>query len=378
MSRSSLAPPEDLKQALRQILEHPVRTLIPPWSWKAAVFNAVLRALTFFATNLRSGRWEATKAMLVEAVFAVFAGGPVGALSQQLRRAKPLWATAFLVWAGLPGIMIVAQFVLHRFVRTPHLGTGLITSFCLAAGASSFSWYAMRHGAMLGGNEETTIAHDLRMLPGLFLNFLLAAPAKSWDSVSRYKRARRNRTSTQAHRPVHLPGSRRRRTLPAAHKPYIHAWLHILLQKLHLEGWLTLKASQKRVADHGTIHGKYAGPMQDEKAIVLLEEVGDGHDGTGKVPRFTPILHQVILRYFQSRRGSTCALLPVQEISVLNARSMLAADQLGEDPCIFAKYRHFPGQPGSKLASEVMGSDGEMDEVPKDPHQYHAGIGRAC
>jgi hypothetical protein len=92
--------PEDLTQALKQMLRSPVKTLVPPWSWKAAAFSAVLRSAAFFVTNIHSGRWQATKAMLVEAVFAVFAGGLIGAISQQLRRAKPLWATAVLVWVG--------------------------------------------------------------------------------------------------------------------------------------------------------------------------------------------------------------------------------------------------------------------------------------
>lgn len=77
--------------------------------------------------------------MLVEPVFAIFAGGLIGAASQQLRRAKPLLATALLVWAGLPGLMILAQMAVHRMAGTPHLSGGLVASFCLAAVASAFS-----------------------------------------------------------------------------------------------------------------------------------------------------------------------------------------------------------------------------------------------
>ena len=114
--------------------------------------------------------------MLVEALFAICASGLMGAISQQLRRAKPLWATAILVWAGLPGLMILAQIGIHHLARTPHLSGGLVASFCLAATASAFSWYAMRHGAMLGGVDETTFAHDVEVLPRISLSFLLALP----------------------------------------------------------------------------------------------------------------------------------------------------------------------------------------------------------
>src|SRR6202789_3914233 len=115
------APPKDLRQALKQMVRSPVRTLVPAWSWKAAAFSAVLRSAAFFVSNIQSGRWQATKAMLVEAVFAIFAGGLIGAISQQLRRAKPLWDTALLVWAGLPGLMVLAQMAVHRIAGTPHL-----------------------------------------------------------------------------------------------------------------------------------------------------------------------------------------------------------------------------------------------------------------
>ena len=89
--------PVNLRQTLRDIVREPFRTLVPPWSWKAAAFAASMRGAAFFATNLQAGRGEATKALVVEAVFAIFAGGLIGAISQHLRNAEPLWATAAVV-----------------------------------------------------------------------------------------------------------------------------------------------------------------------------------------------------------------------------------------------------------------------------------------
>ena len=176
MQSTPSSPPERLGQALQAMFASPLRTLVPPWSWKAAVLTAVLRALSFFATNLRSGWREATKALLVEALFAVFAGGMIGAVSQYLRKAKPLWATALLVWAGLPGLMLLAQAGVHRMARTPHLSGGLVMSFGLSAVAAAFTWFAMRRGALLGGVDETTVGDDLRALPGISVDFVLALP----------------------------------------------------------------------------------------------------------------------------------------------------------------------------------------------------------
>lgn len=147
---------------------------MPPWSWKAAACTATVRALAFFASNLRAGRQQATKAMVVEALFAVVAGGLIGAVSQYLRRAKPLWATALLLCIALPGVMILAQAGVHHIARTQHQSGGLMVSFFLAGLAASYTWYAMRHGAMLGGVDQTTVGHDLKTLPRLTVNFLLA------------------------------------------------------------------------------------------------------------------------------------------------------------------------------------------------------------
>ncbi len=176
MQSTTSSPPQELGQAVRGMLAHPFRTLVPPWSWKAAAICAVFRAVPFFATNLRSGEGPATKALIVEAIFAVFAGGLIGAMSQYLRKAEPLWATALLVWAGLPGVMLLAQVGVHRLAGTPRLSGGVVASFCLSAVASAFTWYAMRHGAMLGGVDQTSVAHDLKSLPGISLDFVLALP----------------------------------------------------------------------------------------------------------------------------------------------------------------------------------------------------------
>jgi peptidoglycan/LPS O-acetylase OafA/YrhL len=166
----------NLRSALQEMLRHPVRTLVPPWSWKAAALTAFVRAAAFFATNLRSGQGQAIKAFLVEGVFALFAGGLIGAISQQLRRTEPRWATSALVCVGLPGIMLLAQSIVHHFAHTPHLSGGLNLAFFLAVLSAAFTLYAMRQGAMLGGSDATTVHHDLQALPKIVLGFILIIP----------------------------------------------------------------------------------------------------------------------------------------------------------------------------------------------------------
>jgi hypothetical protein len=171
---------DELGRVLLQMVRHPVRTLGPCWSWKAATMSAAFRAATFFATNLRAGRHKAIQAMVVEMGFAIFAAGLLGAASQRLRHATPLWATGMVVWLLMPLTMVVAQFGVHKAAGTEYLGTGLVVSFVFAAIASSFSWYAMRHGALLSGEASTSLEHDARHLPRIILSYILAMPRTLW------------------------------------------------------------------------------------------------------------------------------------------------------------------------------------------------------
>jgi hypothetical protein len=176
MSSMRPRPPDDLYGALRDITLRPFKTLKPPWSWKAAILSALLRGVTFYISNLRSGRDRAAAAMVVEAIFAVFASGLIGAVSQRLRASQPVLATASVVCLGLPALMVMAQLGIHHAARTPHVGAGVLVSFCLASVSTAFSWYAMRHGSLLGGAESTTIAHDMASLPRITLSFVTSVP----------------------------------------------------------------------------------------------------------------------------------------------------------------------------------------------------------
>ena len=154
--------PLNLRNALHEMAVHPIRTLVPPWSWKAAALAATVRGLAFFVTNVQVGRGQATKALVVEAIFAFLTGGAIGAISQQLRKAEPLWATAAVVWVGLPGVMLLAQSRVHRLAHTPHLAGGLVLSSL---------------------ESLPTWLHDLEALPRIFLGFLIAGPRHALAAV---------------------------------------------------------------------------------------------------------------------------------------------------------------------------------------------------
>ena len=135
-----------------------------------------MRAATFFYTNVSSGRVKALRATALEAVFAILAAGLMGAVSQRLRRSEPLWGTVGIVCLGMPAVMVATQVALHRIAATPNVTGGPVLAFCSTAAASAFSWYAMRHGAMLGGKDATTVGHDMRVVPRIMWNFITTVP----------------------------------------------------------------------------------------------------------------------------------------------------------------------------------------------------------
>jgi hypothetical protein len=185
MQRPPTTAPVNLKHALPEMLRHPFRTIVPPWSWKAAACTAAVRGVAVLRPTSALGANKATKAMVVEAIFAVFAGGLIGAISQYLRRARPMWATAVFLCIAFPGLMTLAQAGVHHVAGTPHRSGGLVASFCLASLAAAYTWYAMRRGAMLGGVDQTTVSHDLRALPHLTLEFVMAVPRHVFKGLQR-------------------------------------------------------------------------------------------------------------------------------------------------------------------------------------------------
>ena len=152
MRQGILATPEEsLQSALHDLLEDPIGSVLLAWNWKAAMVSALLRAGTFFLSDLHAGRHQAVRAGVVEACFAIVAAGLLAAITQRLRSARPVWATAMFVWLGLPLLLVPLQALVHRLAGTTYVRTGLVFSFCFAALASGFTWSLQRRGFFLAG-----------------------------------------------------------------------------------------------------------------------------------------------------------------------------------------------------------------------------------
>jgi hypothetical protein len=161
---------------LAEIVRRPLPVLFESWNWKSASVSAIIRGCIFLTTNLRAGSHRALRAMVVESLFAIFAAGVMGGLTQRLRDARPVAATAFIIWLILPTCMVSAEATLHHVFHTPHMKAGLISSFVMASISSGFSWFAQRRGVLLAGRDQASASQDLRKVPALILDFLLAGP----------------------------------------------------------------------------------------------------------------------------------------------------------------------------------------------------------
>ena len=112
---------------------------------------------------------HALRASLVEAGFAIVAAGVLAAVTQHLRRTRPVWATALVVWLAMPSLLLAMQSTVHHAFGTPHMRTGLIVSFCMAAIGSGFNWFAQRRGVLVTG--EGAHGGDFKALPGVILDY---------------------------------------------------------------------------------------------------------------------------------------------------------------------------------------------------------------
>ena len=202
-------------ETCRELGRHPVRQLIHQWNWKNAVFTALIRGAVFFATNLVAGVPAAVRALAVDALFRVPLSGIYAAVTQALTSAQPRWA-ALLVIAGLvPAFGHVVEFGVHWLSETPELRISILASVTFSAASTLFNLFSMERGVFLVGAAARPFREDLKRLPALLLDFLLA-PARRLHR-------RRSGATLLAGCAVYAPAARR---LPAcARSPRLAARL---------------------------------------------------------------------------------------------------------------------------------------------------------
>ena len=166
-----------------RLARHPVRELIYNWNWKHAVFTAVVRGGVFFATNLVEGWPSAVRALVVDAAFRVPLSGIYATISQALTPAQPRWAVLVVIAGLVPAASHAIELLVHWLMATPQLRTSVLVSVALSVMSALFTVFSVRRGAFIVGETARPFWQDVRCLPGLLVDFLLAPARLAWRLV---------------------------------------------------------------------------------------------------------------------------------------------------------------------------------------------------
>lgn len=159
---------------LRLLASDPAGQLLFRWNWKAAVMSSLLRAHIFLAANATAGLRRAFAAAAAEFVFRFLTSGFYGSLTQAFRNAEPAWTGIVAVMILLPLTSHSLEFAVHFMRGTPHLRTSIISSVIFTMFSTAFNWFAMRRGALVVGNVQTSLRSDLTRVPALLVDFMRA------------------------------------------------------------------------------------------------------------------------------------------------------------------------------------------------------------
>lgn len=161
-----------------RLFRDPFSVLVKRWNWKSALLSSILRAAIFFFANLSAGLPAAFAAMRTELFFRAVSSGFYGALTESFREAEPPWAATLTVAILLPLANHSLEFLVRWMRGTRKLLPSIISSVCFTLASTLFNFYAMRRGALVVGEGRSSLAHDLRCIPRLLLDFLLAVPRR--------------------------------------------------------------------------------------------------------------------------------------------------------------------------------------------------------
>jgi len=162
----------------KDIVVHPVGTLVMSWNWKSASLSAMLRAPVFFFSTLRHGWAAISLAVVVESLYAAAISGCYGTFAEKMRYASPLWVSALLVTVAAPAVLLYFDYLVHHWAGTPNLRRGIVASGIFAGLSSALNWFLMRRGSLLVGEGRSSFATDLRRMPRMLLNFVLWVPRR--------------------------------------------------------------------------------------------------------------------------------------------------------------------------------------------------------
>src|SRR5215470_20226375 len=179
-SDKTTTSPLSVPEAFVDLLLNPGRRLLLRWNWKTALLSACVRGTIFFVANIGAGLGAAIGAMGVEAALFATLAGFYGAMAQAFRRAQPEWAATMAVMVIMPTINHSLEYILHNANGTKRLAAGVAASISLSMVSAVFNLFAMRRGVLIVGDEKASLIDDLRRMPRVVFDFVMAIPRALW------------------------------------------------------------------------------------------------------------------------------------------------------------------------------------------------------
>lgn len=186
MRQSDNAQSVTVPAALAGLLINPGRLLLS-WNWKTALLSACVRGTIFFVSNLDAGLGKAITAMAVEAALFATLAGFYGALAQSFRHARPAWAATMTVMILMPAVNHTLEYALHNATDTEKIAAGVGASISLSILSAMFNLFAMRRGVLIVGDERASLIDDLRRMPRVVFDFVMAIPRALWRTIFRHR-----------------------------------------------------------------------------------------------------------------------------------------------------------------------------------------------
>jgi hypothetical protein len=160
-------------QAAATVLGRPWKTFVIDWNWKAALLSAIFRGVLFFVVALPRGP-GALRLVWIELAFRILVGGFWGSLLQAFRGARPAWLSGLLAAVLLPAAAHTLEYLALEAGHAAHIGAGMVVSIAVSVGSLLLNWFLMRKGMLITGAGSDSLGGDLRRLPRLLAEFLLA------------------------------------------------------------------------------------------------------------------------------------------------------------------------------------------------------------
>jgi hypothetical protein len=145
-----------------------------------------MRTPVFMAVAATMGGRAVALAALIDISFRTVVAGFSGALTQYLSTAKRRRLAAVTVVVFVPAGSQVAESLVHWGAGTPHLTIAIAVSSAMTMASSAFDLYAMRHGVFVVGETAAGLTDDLRRVPTLIRDALVAVLRRAgWQSGRR-------------------------------------------------------------------------------------------------------------------------------------------------------------------------------------------------